>query len=331
MGKLLRLCLFIFVMLFLGVSYIHAQDARFARWFTQKRKPQKRDIIHIPVTTAEQGVAVAIVAKSFASENVARAMLFFRRLGGESYQKQRMVKEGDEFIGNIPAEIIMPEAVEYYLAFYGRAGKTYSHPADEPEILPHVMFVKSQAEVDWLEILYPEANSVIFEKRPEISAVFLLGTLTVDAVKVKLDEEDVTQKCELTEDFFLYVPEEELAVGLHRLTIQIPPTSASEERQSVREAPPRGPRAVDGFSWHFRIAGRPTLLTRPNGFASILWQRNDATSDSPFLLYNPGSNVNVTAQLSSKLFARQLSIWFNRSSLYQTKDTELSSSLRFRL
>jgi hypothetical protein len=303
-------------MLFFGVSDIHAQDI---------------DIIHIPVTTAEQGVAVAIVAKSFASENVAPAMLFFRRLGENSYQKQRMVKEGDEFRGSIPAEIIMPEAVEYYIVFYGRAGKTYSHPADEPQILPHVMFVKSPAEVEWLEILYPEPNSVIFEKLPEISAAFLPGTLTVDAVKVKLDEQDVTQKCELTEDFFLYVPEEELAVGWHRLTIQLPPTSASGELQSVGEARRQASRneveKQSSFSWHFRIAGRPPLLTRPNGFASILWQRNYTTSDSPFLLYNPGSNVNVTAQFSSELLARQLSIWFNRSSLYQTKDTELSSSL----
>jgi len=274
---------------------------------------QNSDIIHLPVSTAEQGIPVAIVAKSFASEDVARALLFFRQLGATSYQKQRMVKSGDEFKGNIPAEMVMPEAVEYYAVFYWRSGKTSSHPANEPEILPHVIFVKSQSDVEWLEVLYPEPNSVILEKRPEISAAFVSGTFTVDEVKIKLDEEDITQKCELTEDFLLYLPEEELAVGYHRLTVQVQPADTYKERQEA--------------SWYFRIAGRPPLLTRPNGFASILWQRNDATSDSPFMLYAPGSNVNVTAQLSSELFARQLNVWFNRSSLYQTKYTELSVSL----
>ena len=265
-------------------------------------------------------MAIPIVAQFPLPEQVVRAMLLFRRLGQTGYRSIVMVQDGDLFRARIASSNVQPEAVEYYLTFHLRDGRLISHPEQEPELLPHVVFVESQPTAAWLDILYPEPESSIPEKRPEISAAFAPGMVQADAVTVLLDENEVTAECELTDDYLLYTPARELSAGAHMMTVQL--RSASADAASIRA------------TWHFEIAGGAPILTRPSGFASILGQWNDATNDSTYLLYDPGTNVDLTFQFGNELWGRPLNVWFSRSDLYQAKDTELSLSLmgeRFQL
>jgi len=74
-----------------------------------------------------------------------------------------------------------------------------------------------------------------------------------------------------------------------------------------------------GF-WQFRIGGE---WQRPSGGVSLSWQWADADSDSPFIIYNQGSNFGLSAQIAGEFLGRSYDAWINRSAFYTSKTTDL--------
>jgi len=167
-------------------------------------KPAPAGISHVPVVLAVQGVDVIITAGSSGRDVPVRGRLSFRQIGERrTYNSQPMVRTDSEFKGKIPAKYVAGVGIEYYIALYLADGTMITSPEQDPEFLPHVIVVLP-AEQEWLEVLYPEMNSVIEDRRPQISAALSSdAAIAQDNIKVKLDDTDITRDCEITQDFLL--------------------------------------------------------------------------------------------------------------------------------
>jgi hypothetical protein len=268
-------------------------------------KTASTGVSHVPVVSAVQGVDVIITAGTSGQDVAVSGRLFFRQIGEQRpYSSQPMVRSGREFKGKIPAEHVTGAGIEYYIALYLADGTIITSPEQDPTFLPYVIVVLP-AEQEWLEVLYPEMNSVIENRMPQISAAFSSDmTITQDNLQVKLDGADITRDCEITQDFLLYVPSEELSHGNHVVTV------TNLDR----------PEMVG--SWQFSIAGVPALWQRPSGGASVTWQWAHADSDSLFLIHSPGSNFGLAAQTAGQILGRSFDVWINRSAFYKYKSTD---------
>ena len=261
-------------------------------------------VSHIPVTSATQGVDVIITARSPGQDVVANGRLFFRQINEREYVSQPMLRSGDDFEGRILSKHVAGIGIEYYIVLYLSGGTTITSPEQDPMFLPHVIVIVP-AEQEWFEVLYPEMNSVIEDRMPQISAAFSSHIAIVqDNVQIKLDGSDITRHCEITQDFFLYVPSKELNPGTHIVTVV---DLGSPEMAG---------------SWQFSIAGTPALWRQLSGGASVTWQWAHANSDSPFLIHSQGSNLGLAVQIAGQALGRSFDAWLNKSTLYTSETTD---------
>ena len=273
-------------------------------------KTEAASVTHIPAISAFQGIEALITAGLLGQETSVRASLFFRQIGVEEYISLPMVAaHGSEYEGKIPARYVLGAGIEYYIVFYLTNGTTATSPEQDPMFLPHVIVILPAGD-GWYEVLYPETGSIIENRRPQISAAFGADAkINPDNVKISLDGRDVTEFCEITPDFFLYAPSEELSHGDHMVTVE---NLRDPERLS---------------SWQFNIFGTPSLCEGMSGVASVSWQWADADSDSHFPLYSPGSNIAFASQVAGQIFGRNFDAWINRNTFYGSKSTDFGFGL----
>jgi predicted porin len=268
-------------------------------------KAESSSLYHDPVVSAVQGVDVVVTARS-PDQDVARGQVFFRQISEREYISQPMLRSDDRFEGRIPSRYVAGLGIEYYIVLSLADGTTITSPEQDPMFLPHVILILP-AEQKWLEILFPEANSVIEKRMPQISAAFDPdAAIAADRIQVKLDNIDVTDECEVTQDFFLYIPSEELSPGTHLVTV------ASLDDPGMVS------------SWQFSIAGKPSLWRGLTGGASVTWQWSHSDSDSVFLIHDPGSSFGLSAQMAGLILGRSFDAWYNRSTLYKSKSSDFS-------
>jgi len=262
-------------------------------------------VSHVPPVSAVQGMDVLVTAGLSDQEAPVQAKLFFRQMGQEEYISLPMaIKRGSECEGRIPARYVVGTGIEYYVVFYLADNTRVTSPEQDPVFLPHVIVILP-AEQEWYQVLYPETNSIIENRKPQISAAFdPVANIAPDDIRVKLDGWDVTGTCEITQDFFLYVPSEDLSPGDHIVTME---NLSNPEMLG---------------SWQFTVSGKPALWQNISGGASVTWQWADADSDSAFLIYSPGSNFGFTSQVAGQAFGRSIDAWVNRSASYTPGSTD---------
>jgi hypothetical protein len=263
------------------------------------------NVVHTPVISAVENIDVVITASSSSAQDaVIRGTVYFRQINEQNYLSQPISRSGKVFEGKIPAKYVTGIALEYYVALYLVDGTIITSPENNAQSFPHIIVIVP-AEKDWFEILYPEKDSIIENKKPQISASFNTDTVnSKEDIQIRLDDRDVTQKCEITQDFFSYIPSDDLTVGKHVITVT-----------NINKLGMAG-------SWQFTISGKPDLLQNFTGSASATWQLADSDSKSPFLLYRKGSNVGLLAQLGGQILGQEFDGWLNRNTLYGSRTTD---------
>jgi hypothetical protein len=262
------------------------------------------------VSSAVENIDIIITASSsFAQDMVTRGMILFRQLGNKEYISQPMFRSDKMFEGKIPARYVTGKALEYYIELYTADGTIITSPDNNALSLPYVI-VLVPAEKGWFEILYPESGSIIDNKKPQISASFNADAVnSKDDIKIRLDDRDITSKCEITQDFFQYTPTENLSTGSHIVIV------TNLNKLGMTD------------SWEFMISGEPSLWQNFSGNASTTWQFADSNAKSPFLLYNKGSNWGLIAQLGCQILGQQFNSWINRNMLYGSRTTDFGFGL----
>ena len=259
------------------------------------------EVIHAAVTSAVQGVDVVIIAGTSGSIMAVHGKLFFRQIGEKDYIGQPMFKSGGDFRGRIPSEHVKNMGVEYYIILYLADGKVITSPEQNPIFMPHVVII-APAKQEWFEVLYPEQDSVIENMRPQISVAFEPGAIiNPGSINIKLDGKDVTSDCEITQDFLLYMPSEELRPGIRVITL-----TNTDDPEMIG-------------SWQFTIAGAATFWQQLSGSTSVAYQWTHVDSDSPFIIYSPGSSFGLSMQIAGQFAGKSFDAWMDRSAFYQSR------------
>ncbi|HGJ65180.1 TPA: porin [bacterium] len=262
-------------------------------------------VLHTPIVFAVDGIELIINASTSSNINtVVRGIVFFRRINESEYISQPMIRSGDSYEATLPARYVTGKAIEYYITLYISDGSVITSPAQNPASMPYAIIIMPATQ-GWFEVLYPEANSVIKEKKPEITASFVEPIYSKNDIQIRLDGKNITQDCEITEYFFSYTPKKDLSSGGHSITL----INLSKFNMAG--------------SWQFFIEGKEKDFQDFYGIMSLTWQYADADSESKYLLYNKGSSFGILGQLGGKILNHQFDSWINRNALYGRETIDL--------
>jgi hypothetical protein len=174
-------------------------------------------IVHTPVTFANQGRPISIEAYTEGDGNLgvlSEARIWYRPRDGQTYTYEEMLRSGTNWYGEIPADEVVNEGVEYYLEFiyeggpegtssltYPPTGGTGGIPGNPVEVSVRGAGAGTIGEDSPLVIISPEPFTRV-QGEVLIAVAFnqSIRLIAPDKIRVKLNNRDVTQRLNITEE-----------------------------------------------------------------------------------------------------------------------------------
>ncbi|MEO8166831.1 MAG: hypothetical protein ABI623_01200, partial [bacterium] len=188
-------------------------------------------ISSISPAEAQSGLPVTLRAELQRGELVERVYFVYRTFGESEWTHVEMQLRGNTAIVSLPADVVRPVYIDYYLVIINRSGTMEAYPLnDSPEPLTRAPSKTLQLPVRQKEedlqavFLSPEQNST-FESSDVLISVSLLradSTVVRRATQIVLDGADVSQYAVLSDDILVYVPDNHglrLKPGRHKVSV----------------------------------------------------------------------------------------------------------------
>jgi len=229
-------CLF----LLFGVEYLFAEVS----------------LYHIPPDPPIAGEPLTIEAGLFGDAAVLNARLFHRVTGSQSFQEVHMQFSNGTWYGTIPGGHVNEKGLEYAVVFTLADFSVLAFPSEDPFDEPHLLPVEPAQVVgrvfedaststskllkaDVL-IISPEEDEILDPDDVLIAlSLFSVAGIDLDAVKVFIDQQDITEICEITPEIITCEPPS-LERGVH---------TARVELRNIYGY------ALEPITWSFTIAG----------------------------------------------------------------------------
>ena len=167
-------------------------------------------------------------------EGVDHVLLFYRPFGETEYRQADMDLTGNTASATLPAGVVLPPFLEYYVVLALHDGSLETYPLGEsanplaasPERTMRVTVVDEEAEDMQVVSLSPDRFGVLDPADVVVSISLLRADTTVArrATEILLDGADVTVGCVFSDDLIILVPENlsfVLAPGQHRVTVRL--------------------------------------------------------------------------------------------------------------
>jgi hypothetical protein len=195
--------------------------------------------------------AVTIRAELRQLDVIERLAVLYRPFGSSEFAVIEMDLGGSAATATLPAEVVLPPFLEYYIAIVRRDGSMESFPVSQtqdPFLVPppNTIRLPVRAADAPAQILFlsPEATEVV-EAGDVVVAVSLLRadtSVVQGATRVTLDGADVTDKVVFAEDLLVFSPSAhdiQLAAGMHRVGVTLfnregSPVSSATHQFTVR-------------------------------------------------------------------------------------------------
>ena len=87
-------------------------------------------------------------------------------------------------------------------------------------------------ETNWIEVISPEENALLIEKKPKIKVRFL-KPLKIETLVVLFDSTDITQLLEIKDDGFEYKPFMVISAGEHRISINVEDAEGNKLQKEI--------------------------------------------------------------------------------------------------
>jgi hypothetical protein len=170
----------------------------------------------------------AALSVSFTSNaQLRRVQLHYRQFGESEYKQQEMLLSGQTAVVTIPANVITPPYIEYYLELFFTDGSKATFPTENPDGNPNKLSVQAanpkEREVRFLS---PEPGETVTAEDLAIAISLMFTSDAVDKRKTKLylDNIEVTSNAILSDDVLLYRPnnfDNPLSLGTHTITVEL--------------------------------------------------------------------------------------------------------------
>ncbi len=217
------------------------------------------EIVHLPPRKAIEGKSISIEAiYTGEPREIVKARILYRKIGQVGYLEAPLQFQDMKLVGVIPGEIIAAPGIEYLLVLNLSSGGIVAFPAsDDPLNNPIRVPVSKSERVRAAErgqteqlgniiILSPSSGESFQLGEPLVIAasLFNLGNVDVNAVKLFLDNKDVTAYASISPDVLTYTPKN-LRPGTHTVYLEV------GNIYGVR---------IATASWNFKILSGPQSL-----------------------------------------------------------------------
>jgi hypothetical protein len=227
-----------------------------------------------------------------------QATLYYRGIGTAVYKRLPMEQASPiDFKAVLPAAKVTPPGVQLFFVVVDGKGNTFTLPESNPQRNPYSIPIALDRSPPYVTGAWPAQGDVIQERRPRIEIAFEDAETRVHkaSVRVILDDTDVTQLSEITEDRATFSPQTDLPDGSHVITVDLTDVCGN------RMAP---------ASWEFSVQGESDAQAAGDLYWDVEARRKVAS---------PSSNVEPRWQLQS---SGTLSTWMEKGPLSMTFDAD---------
>ena len=177
--------------------------------------------------------AVTIRAELRQLDVIERLAVLYRPFGSSEFAVVEMDLGGSAATATLPAEVVLPPFLEYYIAIVRRDGTMESFPVSQtpdPFLLPppNTLRLPVRAADEPVQILFlsPETTEVLDAEDVVVAISLLRADTTVvqSATQVMLDGAEVTDKVLFSDDLLVFSPvahDIRLAPGVHRVVVRL--------------------------------------------------------------------------------------------------------------
>jgi len=227
-----------------------------------------------------------------------QATLYYRGIGTAVYKRLPMEQASPiDFKAVLPSAKVTPPGIQLFFVVVDGKGNTFTLPESNPQRNPHSIPIALDRSPPYVTGAWPAEGDVIQERRPRIEIAFEDAETRVHkaSVRVILDDTDVTQLSEITEDRATFSPQTDLPDGSHVITVDLTDVCGN------RMAP---------ASWEFSVQGESDAQAAGDLYWDVEARRKVAS---------PSSNVEPRWQLQS---SGTLSTWMEKGPLSMTFDAD---------
>ena len=194
-------------------------------------------LYHVPPDPPIAGEPFTLEAVIIGNTPVINARLLHRVMGSDSFQEIHLRFSDGTWFGTIPAGHVKEEGLEYAIIFTLTDFSAVAFPMVDPLGTPYQMPVgpgpnigrvfdeatestSTLLEADVL-IISPEEDEILDPDEVLIAvSLFSVVGIDLDAVKVFIDQEDVTNICEITPEIIICEPPL-LDAGVHTVSVEL--------------------------------------------------------------------------------------------------------------
>ncbi len=152
------------------------------------------------------------------------ATVFYRSIGATVYRKLIMKKETPvDFRALLNARKVIPPGIQFYFVVKDGKGRFFTFPKPDPKKNPYVLTIDLDKRPPIIQETVPAEGESLKDRRPVIKIKFIDLETKIDknSVRLLVDDADVTQLSEITDNDITYQPAENLSFGNHTVILEL--------------------------------------------------------------------------------------------------------------
>jgi hypothetical protein len=184
-------------------------------------------IVEVKVPPATEQTPLSISVDLAQNTQVQRVTIKYRQFGETEYKELEMLLSGRTAVAAIPAKVIIPPFVEYFIRLQLSDGTEAFFPSENPEVNPLKIAVKGVDPKDVeVRFLSPEPGETLAAEDLAVAISLMFASNIVDKqrTRIYLDGADVSSEAILSDDVVLYSPknfDKPLNLGAHSIKIEL--------------------------------------------------------------------------------------------------------------
>ena len=185
-------------------------------------------ITHAPVDRAVSDTSLQITAAVTDDTAVRRVVLYARSAGTSNYYAISMSVQGGEYRGIIPASLVTPGVLEYYIEAIDTVGNTSTSPAVNASQQPHRIEVVPDQTMPDVELIYP--TGAVGDGTVVIVVLLKDAGMNIDpsSVRVYLDGRDVTADATISGSAVTLVVDAQELASISSLRVRVADRAGNE-------------------------------------------------------------------------------------------------------
>jgi len=219
-------------------------------------------ILRVNIEAAQQGKPLTMRVELVQSSLLDKIEIAYRQFGQRDFKRSELALTGNTAGVTLPADLITPPFLEYYLILYPVGGlNRETYPVENAEQQPLRIDIEPPGSRNTaLIILSPEENERVMPEDVLISfSIPNADSLENKSIKVYLDAIDLSAKAVRSGAFFVFKPEKSPDAGPHGIRVDI------FDGQG---------KFLNGYAWQFNVIG--SAGTRTSEAAGRWLQRYSA-------------------------------------------------------